>query len=471
MDKKNKIFNLNYFGNVTTRYCEPKKGKKITFHDTIEGDKDFIFNFFESQPYYNELMPIIIKNNRGTHFYKKIIKKGLEAKSDFFKTLIKAIQSSENDISPKIVGQAKSIKYYKIPKLELLKRRKEKIDNYLINKNKTTTNKFNHLKKNNSMFDFLKSKNQVKTESIARQTFSNNTLNDFNFNNSKYNFLNNEATADTFHTNNNKNESMVNFHNKYTLNKKISSFYITRKNINASNQDNKNKSPKKFKIIKYSHLENLLNKCNEGINFAQNMGEDVGKSDTNKSIEEVNKKLKDVLKNKDQKVIEDKGSGNKKYLKLEKEKINELKRKMDIKVSDNYAYINRKELNDFMRDNDTIYAYQIYLREMNTINERIAKKKEMEKKNISTVRNLLENTFRQKEFLKYQIDKYYTKNAKKNELKFFNSKNKEDFYLNKNNDKDNLKGTILPKLFELKNFCYGRPNYNPMAGLGNNYND
>ena len=52
---------------------------------------------------------------------------------------------------------------------------------------------------------------------------------------------------------------------------------------------------------------------------------------------------------------------------------------MDIKVSDVYAYVNRREINDFMRDNDTIFAYQIYLRDMNKINDRLAKKKVEEK--------------------------------------------------------------------------------------------
>ena len=143
---------------------------------------------------------------------------------------------------------------------------------------------------------------------------------------------------------------------------------------------------------------------------------------------------------------------------------------MDLKVSDVYAYINRKELNDFMRDNDTIYAYQIYYKEMNKINEKLAKKKEIEKKTISTVKDLLENTFRQKEFLKYKIDKYYIKNAKQNQLKIFHFKKKDDFYLNKNNNKEELKGSLLPKLFKMKEFCCGRTKYNPIADLQNIYN-
>ena len=472
MDIKNKSHKLTYFGNITTRYCEPQKGKKITFHDTIQENKDFIFNFFDSQPYYNEYMPMIIKNSRGIHFYKKIIKKGLEAKSDFFKSIFKAITKSNEGLSPKI-EKTKGIRYYKIPKLELLKRRKQRYDNYLLNKNKTAYDKIKPLKKNKSMGEIINPQNKTANELMPKSSIDNKTIN--NFNNTNYNILNSTITADTFHTNNKKNESMINFHNKYSLNKKMPTFYFPKNisNLIKDTKDNLNisKSNKKSKRAKKRELENLLNKCDEGLYFAINMGDDVENNSQNKSIEEVNKKLKDVLENKDKKLIEEKGLRNKKYQILEREKFNELKRKMDIKVSDVYAYVNRKELNNFMRDNDTIFAYQIYLRDMNKINDWIAKKKIIEKKNISTVKELLDNTFRQKEFLKYKIDKYYIKNAKQDELKIFNLKNKDDVYISKNNDKDDLKGTILPKLFELKEFCYGRAKYNPIADMNNIYNE
>ena len=471
MDLKEKIKRLTYFGNVTTKYCESKKNKN-TFHDTIEGNKGHIYNFFDSQPYYKELMPIILKNKRGKQFYRKIIKKGLEANSDFFKNILKAIKHSEDDNSPKIQDNIKIIRYYKIPKLELLKLRKKNLDEYMLKKSKTANSKIKPLKKNISMGE-LNSKVQSSTGTIPKSTTNNidniinNKFNLSNTNYSNFNFLNSTISADTFHTNNRKNESMSNFHkSKYSLNNKINNFYITRQ-TNKSNKelnDNFYKPSKKRRKEKLLKLENILNKCDDGINYAKNIGSNVGRSSINKSVEEVNKRIKMVLQNGDQRVIEDKGKANKKYQKLEKEKFNELKRKMDMKVSNNYAYINRKELNNVMNDNDTIFAYQIYLKEMNNINRRLERKKEIEKKNISLVKDLLENTFRKKEFLKYKIDNYYKKNAKKDELKKFGYKNKDDFFINKN-DKDELKGNLLPKLFDLKEFCYGRSKYNPISDM------
>ena len=342
----------------------------------------------------------------------------------------------------------------------------------MLKKSKTANSKIKPLNKNISMGE-LNSKVQSSTGTIPKSTTNNidniinNKFNLSNTNYSNFNFLNSTISADTFHTNNRKNESMSNFHkSKYSLNNKINNFYITRQ-TNKSNKelnDNFYKPSKKRRKEKLLKLENILNKCDDGINYAKNIGSNVGRSSINKSVEEVNKRIKMVLQNGDQRVIEDKGKANKKYQKLEKEKFNELKRKMDMKVSNNYAYINRKELNNVMNDNDTIFAYQIYLKEMNNINRRLERKKEIEKKNISLVKDLLENTFRKKEFLKYKIDNYYKKNAKKDELKKFCFKNKDDFFINKN-DKDELKGNLLPKLFDLKEFCYGRSKYNPISDM------
>ena len=469
LDAKNKIAKLTYFGNLTTKYCDPKKGQKTTFHDTIQGSKDFIFNFFDSQPYFNELMPTIIRNNRGTHFYKKIIKKGLDGKTDFFKNILKAIQNSQNNTSSKNKDGKKIIRYYKIPRLELLKKRKENLDKYLLKKNKTTNNTIKSLKKNKSMIEILNSKNQPSpsSETIGKSPIGNNTLN--NFNNTNY-MLNSTISGDTFHTNFKKNESMMNFHNKYSLQKKIPSFYITRGSNSSFREINNNfiftnQSHKKPKKIQKAKIEKLLNKCDEGLNLAVNIGDNMEKLNKNKLIQELNRKIKNELKNVDQKVIEEGMVKNKKYQMLEKKKFTDLKRKMDIKISDDYAYINRKEYNEFMKDNDTIFAYQIYLKEMNKINEKIAKKREIEKKNDIMVKDLLDNTFNKKEFLKYKIDNYYTRYAKQDELKIFNFKNKDDFYINKNNDKEELKGTLLPKIFELKEYCYGRTKYDPKADI------
>ena len=320
-----------------------------------------------------------------------------------------AIDKANKKSLEKYQEKVKRKKLYRVSQLDLLKRQKEKMELSLkkrIKKEKEKekekeNNDYKKLfKKNNSMMDMLNVKReqrQQSQESMIRSSINNATINGLN--NTNNNFTN-SISNDTFHTNNN--ESMINLKDNASLNNlkvKIPKLHINN-NKNLNNINLKNKDLKNYLHKKYEQklkMENLINKCNEEINFAINMEDNVGKNNNNnKSMDDIGKKIKNVLKNGDQKVIEEKGLENKKYKKLEKEKYDELKRKMDIKVSNNYAYINRKELQEAIRDNETILAYQIYLRDMHKINRNLVQIKKTEKKNMNLVENLLEDVFRHK---------------------------------------------------------------------------
>ena len=477
IDNKNKINNLNCFSQISTRYCEERRGIRRSFHENIIKRKDFILHFFDSQPYYNEFMPTIKKNSRGNIYYKNMIKKGWERKSGFFQILMNEIEKSNKEYLEKYNEKTKKVKLYKITKLDLLKKQKEKLELILKKKLKKEKNDINeydkYLIKNNSMKNVIGIKKQPSSESIMKSTIKNVTINDFNNSN---NNLNKTISNDTFHTNN-KNESMQNLKSNISLNglkRKIPNIRINSRqksnNIHLSNSDLKgyfNKYCEKSKYEKNQLLENVINKCNEEINLAQNMEENVGKNN-NKSTDDINKKMKIVLKSGDQKVIEEKNLRNKKYQKLEKEKFNELKKNIDLKISNSYAYIIRKEIKDLIRDNENISAYQIYLRDMYKFNKRLAQKKILENKNLILVENLLEDAFRQKEFLKYKVDNYYIKNAKQDELDQFCIQNKDELYENNNNDNKLTRGNLLPKLKEIKDYCFGREKYSIMSNSENN---
>ena len=480
MDEQNQLSNLRCFDKLTTKYCEQRRGIRRSFHENIQKRKDFMFNFFDNQPYYKELMPTIIKNNRGIQFYKKIVKKGLTGKSEFFKIIMKTIEQLKKKSLAKYKEKSKAKKYYRIPKIDLLKKKKEKIENYLNKKIQKDKDKekdnYKPLKRNNTMLDLLDIKRKT-SESIMKSTINNSTINNFNktINNINNNMNNtNTISIDTLHTNN-KNESMKNLKSHYSLKhltKKIPKINFTKNKTIITDKNFKNyffNSNEKSLCLQNRKLDNILNKCNQSLNFAKNMEENAEKNnDNSKSSENFAQKLKNVLKNRDQRVIEDKGIGNKKYQKLEKEKYDDLKRNMDIKISDDYAYVSRRQLYDLIRDNENILAYQIYLRDMNKFNKMLLKNKEAEIKNITLVENLLEDTYRKKEFLKYKADNYYVKNAKQDELNMFSLQNKDDFFDIKNDDKKKTIGTLLPKLIEIRKYCFGRENYNPIADLENN---
>ena len=481
------ISKLTYFDKVPTRYCENKRGKKSTFHESIQYDKNFLVKFFEKQPYYSNLMPIILKNNRGIAFYRKLIRKGIEYQTPFIRTILRAIEQINKKSLEKLLEKPKRNKYYKIPKLDLLKKKDQMLDKYYpkknnINKENDNDEKKNSLKLNNSMINLFKvhlkkinkinlNKN-ISSESILKSTINNSTINNINKNNN----LNQTITGDTFHTND-KSETIKNFNHTNSasniLNPKIN---ISRNNKITYTSVKKyfSNSSKKGKYIKSLQLNNILNKCNEDLKFARNLGENVEKNNQDKFVGRMNKRFKTVLKTRDQKIMEDKGKVDKKYHKKEKEKFKELKKNIDMKLSDKYAYINRKQMNEFIREHENILAYQIYLRDMNKFNKIQKKTKEIEKKNMTLVENLLEDSFRQKEFLKYKVDNFYIKHAKQDELNKFSiqNRNRDDYFLNKNGQNNkHLKGTLLPKLIEIKDYCYGRPKHNPIAEMEDNIND
>jgi hypothetical protein len=79
---------------------------------------------------------------------------------------------------------------------------------------------------------------------------------------------------------------------------------------------------------------------------------------------------------------------------------------MDIKLSDEYAYMIRNELQDTFGLNGTVLAYQLYSRDMAKIKEKIENNLQNEKRNIKKVKELLDDVIRKKEFLKYSV-KYH----------------------------------------------------------------
>ena len=139
----------------------------------------------------------------------------------------------------------------------------------------------------------------------------------------------------------------------------------------------------------------------------------------------------------------------------EKRKINIgkilIKKKVNEKISEDYAYRNRKEFQELLKGNEKTHVYNIYLNEINKLNETIVKHRAKERRKIDKIDILCEDDFRKKEYLKNKID-IFNKRHKE-------AKNNDDFiinddilFLNKNHQKNKI-GTLLPKLLSLKEKC------------------
>ena len=109
------------------RLEDDNKEKRETLHDTIQENHEFILNSYAEQSFYKDLMPNIQKASRGNNFYSKIVRKGFKHKSPFFKILMKAIKDiNENRQNIIIPIKEKRLDIYKLPEIELLKKKKRK---------------------------------------------------------------------------------------------------------------------------------------------------------------------------------------------------------------------------------------------------------------------------------------------------------------------------------------------------------
>ena len=179
------------------------------------------------------------------------------------------------------------------------------------------------------------------------------------------------------------------------------------KNYNISNWV---KNPY-YRIGKFN---SLLNKCNFEVNRGQKLDKYLDKnihSDDNLFKHIKNKKLSEN-ENKDRMIIEEKKLYKNKYDILEKEIYEKIKKRINIKISNEFAFINRKQFNEMIKSERYIDSYNLFLSELNKIKIIQDKKLEIENKEIQKIENILENTYKQKEYLKKKIDiknEYYNK--------------------------------------------------------------
>ena len=414
---------------------EDNKEKKETLHETIQDNNEFILNSYAEQSHFKDIMPNIQKVSRSNNFYNRIVKKGFKHKSPFFKVLMRAIQLiNEGNKKVYIPIKEKRLNIYKLPQIDLLKKKKEKIDkiteiklkNFKIHSEKL--NKYRKLIKQQLSSSCAFNSSSVKTPKMISPLESNN-LNKTNI---------------SFNQNLNSSEKLSKNMDLSSYNKDFSTYYKSGINYKNMKRNNSFNSP----IFNKSNFNYIYNKCNEEIENGNKVNRTVFRLN-----EKISKKIKKKLKNKSEikihKMIEDKGNRKNKYRKLEENNIKEIKRKMNVKISPFYAYQNRKEFKGILKNSENIQAYNLYLNEMNRINERMEKRRNVQRKKIDKIQSLCDEGFKKKEYLKNKIDIY---NKRHKEIK----KQKgiipnDDFYIVNRNSKKEILGTLLPKLLSTRN--------------------
>ena len=155
----------------------------------------------------------------------------------------------------------------------------------------------------------------------------------------------------------------------------------------------------------------------------------------------------------DQKIVEDKINIKKRYKILEIEKYKELKKRIDIKISDNYAYYNRKEYEKFIKNRKKNEEYDLYLEDINKINEKIEKKKTKKKEKLNEIETLLDDVYKKKNYLKNKLKVYNYNNQIEKENEEYIKSNivlDDDYFLLDEKKKEEHKGSLVPTLLSKK---------------------
>lgn len=434
---------MNCFSSVT---IENPKDNQETIQDTIKEDKDFIINCFAQQPYYNDIMPKIKKASRGIVFYNDLIHKGLKHKSVFFDAIFKSVKKL-NEM--KLIKRPKSkrrIGLYKLPKIEELKIKKKKLESN-IKKKKIKLIQLEKGKKINYKFKEIE-KSQIFPATTINRNSGTNTLNNLNNFNNRY--MDNNTTNNSF---NKKGNTSLKFEPNLILNPINNDLSTYR---SKSNYANKNLSRNLIFINKIKDFQNcnstsdlnyIVDKCKEEIITGREVEELVFNYNKN-FLKDIQEKINNNrIINRDKKVIEEKNRRNK-YIKLEEQNYENIKKRMNEKISNSLAYQNRKELLEILKINENAKSYILQLNEMNKINEKLGRRRVIEWKRIKKVNSLCYIGFRKNEYLKKQIDIINNKNdriSKSNDIII-----NDNFYDNKNN-KSMLMGNLVPKLISLRN--------------------
>ena len=347
---KYKNINKNIFENFLNASFSSEKNtmKRETLHDKIEKDKDIIFKIYSQKSYFQEILPYL-KYQGNYNSIPVQETKNESKKENNFESILQSIG------------------------------KKNKNHSILLRPNLTKIKKKMNLSTNDS-------------QTIKKKSFIRNLL--------------------LKKTPNKRANSLISTKNYQTneISKKTNISYSKPSN----NSLNKNRKLKLIRSNSYmtimkskriDHFNYILDLCKGGISNGEKFDKKFVKY--NNKISNYIKKImtkdsKKVKSFKDMKKIDNDMSdkNNDKYKIQEKNYYNDMKKNLDTKISIVYAYSNRKEFNKMINNKETHEAYDLYLRDINKINQIREEHKEIEQKSIKETISLLEDVNKGKELLK-----------------------------------------------------------------------
>ena len=427
---------------------EIKKYNKLNFFFKLESDtkpkivqnkiKEYRRNIkirYEKEPNFYKIMPTIERQSRMNNIYQTLIKNGIKSNSCLIRLIYKTIMNIEERCRNENLNKIKKkIKLYKLPSIKELKTKKEIFE-------KKNMKKIKLIKLEKKKYEDYKAL-------IRKKLFSSSTTKNFDNNIIRLNLekekLPNMRNNISF---NNKELSISPSGTRInTESIKDSSIIFTKKNESNSNSFFNEKSNNSFIISNFNKSMDIIKKCDKGIkkgNYVNNFINNY-KIDLDRSIKlRVNR---DDLIDMDHEIMQEKNKIKNKYIKLEEKRIKKIKESKEEKMSENFAYENRKEFVELIKKDD-IKALSIQIKEIKKMNENLKKRFKEDKKQMKKVIEMADAGLKRTISFKNKIDIINKKNRSIDKMTNLN------LYLNslKNSEKKSEIKGILFDSFNEKN--------------------
>ena len=352
------------FDTLSQRFIfSESQNNKRKFHKEIDKDKEYILNYYRNTPIYKDKIDNMEMHSRGYFYFNSLIKNKFNKKNFFIDKIFKSISGVKNKTkNSSIIGLRK----YNLPKLQLIKERKKRMDLKLKAKEDEENFEKNHSMEYNK-YPFLSSyKNYLESNTTNNKRLLSNSqsvifsgvIKDLEINTSQ----------------NQKNDLSHSFSTNLLLSNKNSE-------INSFNEKER-----------MNQFKNILDKCQKEIKSGGKIGGKMEKF-TNK--------------------------------------------------------FNRKEYSELVNDKRKIDEYNLYHEEVNKEYENLVQNRIKEKTKFKKVKNLLEDSYKKKNYLANKIKNYYRKRFIQ-KSKAYNEKNNLEIITNEDGERGTNLGTLLPKLLSKK---------------------
>ena len=396
---------LSIMGNLLKRLTPKEKEDDATFHEIIDNDKLKIHNCFMADPEFAKLVQYKRRNNNKKD---KFIMRTNRKKSTLSTIGTKSTTQYLNEIALK-KAKLKPQKMQRNISLPELKRRSTLIDKQLAldlavinNSNNTneqtkrTEEKKEILLQNEPWFLKLDLNNPIRKlfdRSLGTERISHNKL--------SRNILKKAKSSANYNTIDIEKRKGVSTENKGQINDFLS---LLKSQVN----DTKGTfiTSTKNSVQKVDRMKKLLLKCDLEINRGTILDQFIEKNSS-----KIDAKCKEILtskrklnENDDRHLIEEPERQKTKYDIIQEELLQKVKKRIQTKISEELAYKNRGEYKKEIKTSSNINSYELFLKDLNEINEEKERNRLKEDIKMMKIDNLLDDTCKHKEYLKKRID-------------------------------------------------------------------